>query len=61
MTREIRASRADMPFLRCGGAELLLFSAMDLIGEGLILLVDRGAKMEEGESRSIFTLQCLGN
>lgn len=60
MTREILTSRADMPFLRCGEAELLLLTAMDLIGEGLILLVDGGAKMEEGETRNIFMLQCLG-
>lgn len=48
-----------MPFLRCGGAELLLLTTMNLTGEGLILLVDGGAETEEGETRSIFTFTVL--
>lgn len=52
MTREIRASRGDMRFL----VELLLSTAMDFIGESLILLVvvDGGAEIERGDTTSIF-------
>lgn len=55
--REIRASRGDVLFLRCGGAAVttpellfLLTAAMDLIGEALILFMDS----DEGDTRNIF-------